>query len=90
MRCFLERVQFSHFTRYAVMVWSQSANTAALHGKSCWFHFFPDIVLALAHLFGSGWPEAFVLMTMHIAVWAICVTMLPIIVAPKVRVTKVR
>jgi hypothetical protein len=52
--------------------------------------FLPDIALALAHLFGSGWPEAFVLMIMHIAVWAICVTMLPIIVAPKVRVTKVR
>src|SRR4051794_35956254 len=52
--------------------------------------FVPDIVLALSHLFGSGWPEAFVLMTMHIAVWAICVTMLPIVVAPGGRVTNFR
>jgi len=39
--------------------------------------FVPDILLALDHLFGGGWPEAFALMAMHVAVWALCVTMLP-------------
>jgi hypothetical protein len=52
--------------------------------------FIPDIILAFAHLNQSGWPEAVVLMTMHIAVWAICVTILPMVVAPKGRVTKAR
>jgi hypothetical protein len=39
--------------------------------------FLPDILLALTHAFGGGWPEALALMSMHVAVWAICVTMLP-------------
>lgn len=52
--------------------------------------FVPDIALAVTHLFGGGWPEAVVLMAMHITVWAICVTMLPTLVAPKGRVTKSR
>ncbi len=60
----------------------------SLAWKALLVSFLPDIALALTHLFGSGWPEAFVLMTMHIAVWAICVTMLPIFVAPKGRGTK--
>ena len=29
------------------------------------------------YLMGEGWPEACALMTMHVAVWAICVTLLP-------------
>ena len=37
----------------------------------------PDIVIATQHWLGGGWPEAVALMFMHIAVWAICVTMLP-------------
>ena len=52
--------------------------------------FVPDIVLALSHLFGSGWPEAFVLMAMHIAVWTFWVSMLPIVVAPSGRGTKLQ
>jgi hypothetical protein len=44
--------------------------------------FVPDIALATLHWFGGGWPEALALMTMHIAVWAICVTMLPALVTP--------
>jgi hypothetical protein len=48
--------------------------------------FLPDVALALAHLFGSGWPEALVLMAMHVAVWGICVTMLPLIVVGTARV----
>jgi hypothetical protein len=39
--------------------------------------FVPDIGLAMQHWFGGGWPEAVALMSMHIAVWAICVTILP-------------
>jgi hypothetical protein len=39
--------------------------------------FVPDILLALTHGFGGGWPEALSLMSMHVAVWAICVTILP-------------
>jgi hypothetical protein len=39
--------------------------------------FVPDVALALMHGFGGGWPEAFALMAMHIAVWAVCVTILP-------------
>ncbi len=48
--------------------------------------FVPDIVLAVTHFAGGGWPEALALMAMHVAVWAICVTMLPPLVAPKGRV----
>jgi hypothetical protein len=43
--------------------------------------FLPDVLLALTRAFGGGWPEALVLMSMHVAVWAICVTMLPAAVA---------
>ena len=39
--------------------------------------FVPDIGLATQHWFGGGWPEAVALMFMHIAVWAVCVTILP-------------
>jgi hypothetical protein len=52
--------------------------------------FVPDIAVAMLHWLGGGWPEAFALMAMHIAVWAICVTMLPAFVAPNGRVTRFR
>jgi hypothetical protein len=39
--------------------------------------FAPDVVVALRHSWGGGWPEAIALMTMHIAVWALCTSMLP-------------
>jgi len=39
--------------------------------------FVPDVLVGLRHSWGGGWPEAFALMTMHVAVWAFCVTMLP-------------
>ena len=39
--------------------------------------FIPDLVLATSHDMGGGWPEASFLMTMDVAVWAICVTILP-------------
>ena len=52
--------------------------------------FGPDIALATLHWFGGGWPEALALMTMHIAVWAICVTILPAFVTPNQRLMKSR
>jgi uncharacterized membrane protein len=39
--------------------------------------FVPCVLLAISHIMGGGWPEACALMTMHVAVWAICVTLLP-------------
>jgi len=39
--------------------------------------FTPDVLLATSHNMGGGWPEACALMFMHIAVWAICITLLP-------------
>ncbi len=59
----------------------------SLAWKALLVSFGPDIALAILHWFGGGWPEALVLMAMHIAVWAICVTMLPAFVASNGRVT---
>jgi hypothetical protein len=43
------------------------------------------VVIGLRNWFGGGWPEACGLMAMHVAVWAICVTLLPAaVVANKV------
>lgn len=39
--------------------------------------FLPDVRLAVSHAMGGGWPEAFALMTMHVVVWAVCITLLP-------------
>jgi hypothetical protein len=39
--------------------------------------FAPNILFAVSHMMGGGWPEAFALMAMHAAVWAVCVTLLP-------------
>lgn len=38
--------------------------------------FLPDIALARRGWFGGTWLEAVALMAMHIAAWAVCVTML--------------
>ena len=43
----------------------------------------PDVALAQAHSMGGGWPEAYALMAMHVAVCALCVTMLPALVKSK-------
>ena len=45
--------------------------------KALLVSFVPDLGLAVQHWFGGGWSEAIALMTMHVAVWAACVTMLP-------------
>jgi hypothetical protein len=39
--------------------------------------FIPDVLLATSHDMGGGWPEAGALMSMHVVVWALCVTLLP-------------
>ena len=39
--------------------------------------FLPCVLLAISHIMGGGWPEACALMMMHVAVWAICATLLP-------------
>jgi hypothetical protein len=45
--------------------------------------FAPDVAIAIGHMQDAGWPEAFALMSMHVAVWAICGTILPRLVAVK-------
>ena len=39
--------------------------------------FVPNVLMGTSHIMGGDWPEACALMTMHVAVWAICVTLLP-------------
>jgi hypothetical protein len=62
-------------------IWSDSLEPArdyrSLAAKVLIVSFAPDVALAVMHGFGGGWPEALALIAMHIAVWAICVTMLP-------------
>jgi len=62
-------------------IWSDSLEPLrewrSLAAKVLVISFVPDVALAVMHGFGGGWPEAFALMAMHVAVWAICVTMLP-------------
>jgi hypothetical protein len=41
--------------------------------------FIPDVLVATSHEMGGGWPESGFLMIMHVVVWAICVTMLPML-----------
>ena len=45
--------------------------------------FVPSVFLAILHIMGAGWPEACALMTMHVVVWAICVTVLPTLAITK-------
>ena len=45
--------------------------------------FLPCVLLAISHIMGGGWPEACVLMMMHVVVWAICATLLPALVTTK-------
>jgi hypothetical protein len=49
----------------------------SLAWKALLLSFVPDIALATGHWFGGGWPEALTLSAMHVAVWAICVSILP-------------
>ena len=55
----------------------------ALAAKALAVSFLPDLWLALQHGYGGGWPDAAALATMHVAVWAICVTLLPRLVTRK-------
>jgi hypothetical protein len=45
--------------------------------------FLPNLLVAIAHLMGGGWPEGLALMTMHAVVWAVCVTVLPAVALTK-------
>jgi Family of unknown function (DUF6069) len=47
--------------------------------------FVPCVLLAISHIMGGSWPQAFALMTMHIVVWAVCVTLLPSLAITKHR-----
>ncbi|HWE52830.1 MAG TPA: hypothetical protein VG273_23755 [Bryobacteraceae bacterium] len=64
-------------------IWTDSLEPAreyrSLAARVLIVSFAPDVALAVFHGFGGGWPEAFALMSMHIAVRAICVTMLPVL-----------
>ncbi|MGH9588660.1 MAG: hypothetical protein ACRD3F_17080 [Acidobacteriaceae bacterium] len=59
----------------------------SLAWKALLVSFGPDIALAVLHWYDGGWPEALALMAMHVAVWAICVTILTTLAAPNGRVT---
>jgi len=52
--------------------------------------FIPDVLLAVYHGMGGGWPEACALMMMHIVVWIVCVTVLPGLAFTKRSSTRVR
>jgi hypothetical protein len=39
--------------------------------------FLPDVLIARSHEMEGGWPEARVLMAMHVVVWVVCITLLP-------------
>ena len=45
--------------------------------------FIPDVLLATSHGMGATWPEACVLMMMHVVVWVICATLLPALAITK-------
>jgi len=65
------------FVRFAQDSLEPVRDYRALAAKVLVVSFVPDVALALLHGFGGGWPEALALMAMHVAVWAICVTVLP-------------
>jgi hypothetical protein len=60
---------------------SYNLNPIAQYRSLAWkvliVSFVPDVLVALRHSWGGGWPEVLALMAMHVAVWAFCVTMLP-------------
>ena len=54
-----------------VRTWRQTSTMVLI------LSFAPCLLMAISHIMGGGRPEAFALMTMHVAVWAICATLLP-------------
>jgi hypothetical protein len=52
--------------------------------------FIPDMILAISHGMGGGWPEACALMIMHVVVWAVCITVLPSLAFTKLAPTEDR
>ncbi len=61
----------------AVRTWRRVAASVLI------LSFVPNVLLAISHIMGGGWPEACALMAMHVAVWAICVTLLPLLAITK-------
>jgi hypothetical protein len=61
----------------AVRTWRRVATVVMI------LSFAPCVLLAISHIMGGGWPEACVLMTMHVVVWAVCVTLLPSLATTK-------
>ena len=51
----------------------------SLAAKVLVLSFVPDVAIAILHWFGGGWSEAIALMAMHVAVWAVCVILFPLI-----------
>jgi hypothetical protein len=54
-----------------VRLWRYVATAALL------LSFVPDVLLAMSHEMGGGWPEAYALMIMHVVAYAVCITLLP-------------
>jgi hypothetical protein len=57
----------------------------ALAAKALAVSLLPDLWIAILHGYGGGWQEASALVTMHVAVWVICVTLLPRLVTAELR-----
>jgi hypothetical protein len=68
------------FTRICSDSLEPAREYRSLAAKVLLVSFAPDVALAALHWFGGSWPEAFALMAMHVAVWAICVVTLPVLV----------
>jgi hypothetical protein len=64
------------FTFVATMAFNPVRRFRWIAGIVLLVSFVPDILLAVWHSFGGGWPEAIALMTMHVTAWAVTVTML--------------
>lgn len=60
-----------------VRTWRRVATVALIAS------FTPDVLLAWSHNMGASWSEACALMTMHVVVWALCVTLLPALAITK-------
>lgn len=65
------------FVRNPLRTWRRVATVVLI------LSFTPDVLLANSHEMGATWPEAFTLMTMHVVVWALCITLLPALAISK-------
>lgn len=77
------------FTFVATMAVNPVRMFRRIAGTVLLVSFVPDILLAVLHSFGGGWPEAIALMSMHITAWAVTVTMLTGLTTAKSEVSDV-